>query len=61
MGQLEFGREQGLFQQREVASEEQALKNVTVCPNRPPSYLICVIKQTILSWGCFSFVKSLTP
>lgn len=41
MGQLEFGSEQGLFEQREVASMSNKRKNCLTY------YFIFVIKQTI--------------
>lgn len=61
MGQLEFGREQELFQRREVASLSNKHKTINICPNLLTHFLLYISAETDSAIaGASSFVKRLT-
>lgn len=61
MGQLEFGREQELFQRREVASLSNKRETINICPNLFTHFVLYISAETdsAIAWVS-SFVKRLT-
>lgn len=61
MGQLEFGREQQLFERREVASLSNKRKTINICPNLFTDFVLHISAETDSAIaGVSSFVKRLT-